>query len=86
MKIDEVKLQKQSLNDYTIYELLSLYANILERLQEMNIVRVSSIVGEFAEWIVAKTMDLRLTNTSNKSFDAVDSSGLMEVSAAFSKS
>lgn len=52
-------------------ELLNLYADILEELNERHVIRThNSPVGDYAEWLVSKCMGLTLAPNSEKGFDA----------------
>ncbi len=54
-------------------ELMNLYAEILTELNARNVVRTyNSPVGDYAEWLVAKCMNLHLEKNSQKGYDAID--------------
>ncbi len=53
--------------------LLKLYADIIEELKSRNVVRTkNNIVADYAEYLVAKRLNLELMPNSNKHFDAID--------------
>lgn len=53
-------------------EILNLYANILQELNDRHVVRTyNSPVGDYAEWLVSKRMGLSLAPNSEKGYDAV---------------
>jgi Family of unknown function (DUF6998) len=56
--------------------LLSAYAVALHGLRSHGVVRsFNSPVGDIAEWLVSKKLQLTLTAVSNRSHDAIDASG-----------
>jgi hypothetical protein len=56
--------------------LLNAYAVALHGLRSHGVIRsFNSPVGDIAEWIVSKTLQLTLTPRSNRSHDAIDASG-----------
>lgn len=56
-------------------QLMNIYADILTELNCRKIVRTyNSPVGDYAEWLVAEKLGLRLEMNSQKGFDAYDSS------------
>jgi hypothetical protein len=48
------------------------YAQVIKDLQDMDILRTKNVVGEYTEWLVAKTLGLRLVRNSTTGYDAVD--------------
>ena len=61
------------LKSLTVSQLLNHYTLILDELHERGVVRTAnSPIGDYAEWLVAKRLDLRLENSSNSGYDAVD--------------
>jgi hypothetical protein len=57
----------------TVSELLNHYTLILDELRERGVVRTAnSPIGDYAEWLVAKRLDLKLENNSNSGYDAID--------------
>lgn len=54
-------------------ELMNAYAEILAELNERNVVRTyNSPVGDYAEWLVAHKLGLKLEHNSKKGYDAID--------------
>jgi len=61
------------IKNLTTKNLLELYANIVEELRSRKIVRTkNNIVADYAEYLVAKNLNLELMPNSNKHFDAID--------------
>ena len=61
------------MKDKTTVELLEMYSDILTQLNERKIVRTyNSPVGDYAEWLVAKSLGLKLEKNSKKGCDAID--------------
>ncbi len=64
-------------NKLTDQQLLEEYSLIMEELKERKIIRTSNNpVGDFAEYLVAKKMDLKLAVSSNAGYDAKDDEGV----------
>lgn len=62
-----------NLTDKTPEQLLNLYSDVLAELNRREIVRTyNSPVGDYAEWLVAKTFGLELENNSQKGYDAIN--------------
>jgi hypothetical protein len=59
----------------TVPELLQLNAWILGELRHRGIVRTKNLLGDYTEWLVAKTLNLRLSGNSTAGYDAVDDEG-----------
>ena len=58
-----------------IRQLLYDYAQLLDKLRQTEIIRTkNNPVGDYAEWLVAKTLNLELCSKSTKGHDAVDPS------------
>lgn len=54
-------------------ELMNLYAEILTELNDREVVRTyNSPVGDYAEWLVADKLGLKLEHNSKKGYDAYD--------------
>lgn len=54
-------------------ELMNMYAEILGELNRRNVVRTyNSPVGDYAEWLAAEKLSLRLEHNSKKGYDAID--------------
>ncbi len=54
-------------------ELMNLYAEILAELNSRNVVRTyNSPVGDYAEWLAAEKLCLKLEKNSKKGYDAYD--------------
>ena len=50
---------------------MNMYADILSELNARGVVRTyNSPVGDYAEWLVAEKMDLKLEKNSKKGYDA----------------
>jgi hypothetical protein len=57
----------------TISELLNHYTLILDELHARGVVRTAnSPIGDYAEWLVAKCLNLKLMENSNTGYDAID--------------
>lgn len=55
------------------FELMNMYAEILEELNRRNVVRTyNSPVGDYAEWLAADKLALQLERNSKKGYDAID--------------
>ena len=65
-----------------IRQLLYNYAQILDELRKTDVIRSkNNPVGDYAEWLVAKTLDLTLCSKSTKGHDAYDVSYNYEIKA-----
>jgi len=61
------------INNFSISELLALYSDIIEELKDRKIIRTkNNIVADYAEYLVAANLNLKLMPNSNKHFDAID--------------
>jgi hypothetical protein len=61
---------------FSIHGLLCCFAEILDELKERSVVRtLNNPVSDYAEWLVAKKMDLKLVSNSNSGYDAKDAKG-----------
>ena len=57
----------------TTVELLKMYSNILTVLNERKVVRTyNSPVGDYAEYLISKSLGLKLEKNSKKGYDAID--------------
>ncbi len=57
----------------TTLELMNAYAQILEELNHRQVARTyNSPIGDYAEWLVAQKLHLKLAVNSKKSYDAED--------------
>lgn len=62
-----------NLDFLSVDDIMELYANVLNELNKRNIIRTfNSPVGDYAEWIIADKLNLKLESNSQKGFDAVD--------------
>ncbi len=60
-----------SIFDKTSIELMNMYADILSELNARGVVRTyNSPVGDYAEWLVAEKMGLKLEKNAKKGYDA----------------
>ncbi|MCK5581755.1 MAG: hypothetical protein KAJ18_10850 [Candidatus Omnitrophica bacterium] len=65
---------KNKLEKFSEFELLSLYALLIEELYERGLVRTTNNpVADYGEYVVAKKLKLELVRNSQKGYDAVDS-------------
>ena len=56
-------------------ELMNMYGDILSELNQRHVIRTyNSPVGDYAEWLVSTTLNLRLEQNSQKGYDAYDPS------------
>lgn len=61
---------------YTTRELLILISEVLEELHSRKVIRTkNNPLGDYAEWLVAKAMNLRLMANSSSGHDAVSENG-----------
>lgn len=61
-----------NLKEMRTEEILNLYADILQELNDRHVVRThNSPVGDYAEWLVAQKMNLTLAPNSEKGYDAI---------------
>lgn len=57
-------------------ELLQLHSSIIEELKKRGVVRTkNNPVGDYTEWLVARSLNLELANNSAAGFDAIDTNG-----------
>lgn len=58
-------------------QLLQLQADATNELRRRDIVRTqNNPLGDYTEWLVAKSLNLRLANNSKAGYDAIDSKGV----------
>jgi hypothetical protein len=58
-------------------ELLALYADILDELNRRTVLKTqNNPVADYTEWLVARSLELKLERNSRKGFDATDSNGV----------
>lgn len=58
-------------------ELLSLHAEILTQLRKRDVIRTkNNPVGDYAEWLVSKALNMTLLKNSATGVDAIDSDGM----------
>ena len=61
------------MSDRSPVELMNMYAGILAELNRRGVVRTyNSPVGDYAEWLVAEKLNLRLEPNAKKGYDAYD--------------
>ena len=61
------------LNKFPIKNLLSIYGNVVVELRNRGVLRTfNNPVADYAEYIIAKKLKLKLTKNSNKEYDAID--------------
>lgn len=59
-------------------DLLRLYASILDELRQRGVVRsTNNPVADYAEWLTARALGLRLAGNSSAGYDAVGSDGIL---------
>ena len=57
-------------------ELLHLHAQVLRELKGRSVVKTANNpIGDYAEWLVSKSLDCALQRNSNSGFDALDKDG-----------
>jgi len=59
-----------------VLALLRELAAVKRRLTALGVLRTGGIVGEYGEWLFARAFGWRLAQPSEKSFDAIDASGV----------
>lgn len=65
------------LSKFTEIELLKLHAAVIEELKARKVVRTkNNPVGDYTEWLVAKTLNLQLANNSALGYDGIDKKGV----------
>jgi len=65
------------LSKLTEIELLKLHATVIEELKARKVVRTkNNPVGDYTEWLVAKTLNLELANNSALGYDGIDKKGV----------
>lgn len=65
-----------NLKELSIKELLQLQAAATNELKERDVVRTqNNPLGDYTEWLVAKSMGLKLAANSKSGYDGIDSSG-----------
>ena len=68
---------EEDLKKLSITRLLRLFAAVLNELIARGVLRSrNNPVGDYAEWVTCRALDLELQPNSNEGFDAVDSSGI----------
>jgi hypothetical protein len=69
--------KRSSLNKMSILELLGLYSDVLDELCVRKILRsVNNPAADYAEYLVAKALNLTLAAKSTKGYDAIDEHGI----------
>jgi hypothetical protein len=57
----------------SLSKLLILFGDLLDELKKRGVVKTrNNPVADYAEWVAAKALNLKLQESSNKSFDAID--------------
>lgn len=65
------------LRELTVKELLRQHSSIIDELKRRRIVRTkNNPVGDYAEWLVAKSLGLELARNSSAGYDGIDSKGV----------
>lgn len=66
-----------NLNSLSIKDLLKLQASVTEELKARKVVRTkNNPLGDYTEWLVAKTLGLELQNNSKVGYDGISTSGV----------
>lgn len=66
-----------NLKELSIKELLQLQAAATNELKVRNVVRTqNNPLGDYTEWLVAKSMELKLAASSKAGYDGIDSNGM----------
>ena len=64
-------------NKLTELDLMGLYSGLLDTLKSKQVIRTyNSPVGDYAEWLVAQKMNLKLETNSQKGYDAKSEDGI----------
>jgi len=64
------------LSQHSAKELLRLHASVIDELKLRRVVRTkNNPVGDYAEWLVSKTLQLKLAGKSVRGYDATDADG-----------
>lgn len=67
----------EDFSNLTERQLLARYVQVLDELKKLGVLRTgNNPVGDYAEWLVANTLGLRLVSNSTAAHDAVDSDGV----------
>lgn len=64
------------LANLTNLELLQLHSDIVRELRSRQVIRTSNVVGDYAEYLAARCMNLQLSGNSTKGYDATDEQGV----------
>lgn len=65
-----------NLENKSVTEIMKLYSDVLDELKKRNVIRTfNSPVGDYAEWLVCKVLELELVPNSKKGHDAVGPDG-----------
>jgi hypothetical protein len=71
-----MQMKAPSLNEFSVSELLKLQAGVMEELNKRGVLRSqNNPTGDYAEYLVAKELGLKLEFNSRSGFDATDESG-----------
>jgi len=66
-------MNQAHLSSMNEYELFKLHSQIMEELLTRNVIRTANNpIADYAEWLVAAKLNLKLLNSSNSGFDAID--------------
>jgi hypothetical protein len=69
-------MSRPRLQTYDVRKLLALHSAVLDELRLRDVVRSrNNPTGDYAEWLVAQNLGLKLVTNSSKGFDATDRRG-----------
>jgi hypothetical protein len=71
----KIVIMPMELRNHTEEELLLLYGSILKELRGRGVIRTSNLLGDYAEWLVAKRLHLELAANSTAGYDAYNDAG-----------
>lgn len=61
-----------NLEELSIQELLTLHSTVMQKLKDVNVLRTSNNpVGDYAEWLVSKKLNLAIQPNCNAGYDAL---------------
>ena len=64
---------KKMEKEHKIRYLLKKYTNIIEKLQELGVIKTSKVISDYGEYLVSKRLGLKLISSpNNKGYDAFD--------------
>ena len=74
--VAQIMMNKIDLLKYTPKNLLRLHASIINELIRRKIVRTrNNPIGDYTEWLVSKTLGLKLIKSSASGYDAINKNG-----------